>query len=119
MGRRIAGTLLATFLVCTGVPLIGSQAAAQDRDCGGSVVLGFGDTLSAIARRCGVSVNDIMDANPLLPNPNFVFPGLRIRLPEMAPPPRAEGQRRYIVRPGDTIYSIARANGCSFRTSIG
>jgi LysM repeat protein len=108
--KRIAGVLLATFIVCMAVPLAASPAEAQDRDCGGSVILGFGETLSAIARRCGVSVNDIMDANPLIPNPNFVFPGLRIRLPEMEAPARAERPRRYVVRAGDTLYSIARAN---------
>src|SRR4051794_40532352 len=40
-----------------------------------------GDTLSAIAKQNGVSVNDIMKANPQISNANMIHPGQEIRLP--------------------------------------
>jgi LysM repeat protein len=47
-----------------------------------------------------------MDVNPLIPNPRFIFPGLKIQLP--APPPATID---YVFRRGDTLLSIARAFG--------
>jgi LysM repeat protein len=101
-----------TLAIC-GMEMLGSApAAAQSGPCGDSVVIAFGDTISSIARRCGVTAEAIMEANPLLPSQHFVFPGLRIRMPAPPPPPSPPPGDvvRYVVRPGDTLYRIARAN---------
>ncbi len=110
--KRVVSGAMAMVLACGAMLFAGPPAEAQGRDCGSSVTLQFGDTLSSVARRCGTTVDAIMAANPLIPNPNFIFPGLRIRLPEPTPlpPPPTQNVQRYVVQPGDTLYGIARAN---------
>lgn len=73
-----------------------------------------GDTLSAIARRYGSSVNSIMKANNLR-SANRISPGQRLQIPTRggsishaaaAPAPTIEGA--HTVRAGESLYSIAR-----------
>lgn len=40
-----------------------------------------GDTLGGIAQRNGVTVDDIMDANPQISNPNLIFVGQELTIP--------------------------------------
>ncbi|MGH4002723.1 MAG: LysM peptidoglycan-binding domain-containing protein [Pseudonocardiaceae bacterium] len=40
-----------------------------------------GDTLSGIARRFGVSLSDLEEANPQITDPNRIFPGQVINIP--------------------------------------
>lgn len=70
-----------------------------------------GDTLYAIARRFNVTVQQIASANNLS-NPNLIRVGQVLIIPSggsstPAPAPPAT-TTRYTVRPGDTLYSIAR-----------
>lgn len=74
-------------------------------------VVGAGETLFSIARRLGVSVNDIIACNPNLPDPNRIFPGQVICVPRRAVLRCPPGFRRYRVRPGDTLFSIATRFG--------
>lgn len=63
-----------------------------------------GDTLWAIAHRSGVSVSALARANGIR-NADSIFPGESLTIP---------GSRRtavYTVRPGDTLWSIARSLG--------
>lgn len=85
-----------------------------------------GDTLAAIARRYGVSVETLVAANNIK-NPRALRIGQELLVPKngwsptsavaekrQAPRPRAESPRnplRYRVKPGDTLYSIARRHG--------
>ena len=47
-----------------------------------------GDTLSAIARRYGITVKELVEANDI-PNPNLIYPGQKLVIPGyMTPPPR-------------------------------
>ncbi|MGA9351063.1 MAG: LysM peptidoglycan-binding domain-containing protein [Anaerolineae bacterium] len=72
-----------------------------------------GDWLYSIARRFGVSAAAILRCNSLA-NPNYLSVGQRLLIPTGAPspapqpPPPPSGQTVYIVRRGDTLYSIAR-----------
>ena len=56
-------------------------------------VVARGDTLSAIARGAGLSVTEVIKANPQIRNPDRIYPGDRIALPapgpEMVNAPRA------------------------------
>ncbi len=65
-----------------------------------------GNTLFAIAQFFGTTVKDIAEANGLL-YPYTIFPGQELVLPidEIRSP------RYYVVRPGDTILSIADRYG--------
>ncbi len=64
-----------------------------------------GDTLYAIARRFNVSVDAVKQANNLVTD--IISIGQRLIIPGLAPPPLVTVT--YIVQPGDTLYSIARA----------
>ena len=70
-----------------------------------------GDTLFFIARRFGVTVEDILAANPQIIDPDLIFPGQIIEIPIPAPPPPPDLGITYIVQPGDTLFNIARQFG--------
>ena len=84
-----------------------------------------GDTLWLIAQRYGISVEGLAAANPHIPNPSVLFPGDVLCVPEPPPPPPPDIPPRipvtcppgflgrYSVRPGDTMWSIARQYGVS------
>jgi len=76
-----------------------------------------GDTLFSIARRFGTTIGAIAQANGLS-NPRYILAGQRLIIPgaypACAPPPAVPGATVYIVRPGDTLYSIARR----YRTTV-
>ena len=50
---------------------------------GGQITVGEGDTLSKIADAAGVSLEDLIAANPDIADPNLIFPGQVINLPGM------------------------------------
>lgn len=78
-----------------------------------------GDTIYSIAQKYGTTVSAIQNLN-YLKNTNLSI-GQVIRIPEMYTP---EDQMimpsyiNYVVRPGDTLYSIARTNNVSVDTLI-
>lgn len=70
-----------------------------------------GDTLYRIAARFGVTVPAIVAANGL-PNPNLIFAGQLLTIPDPGTdPPATSGLRRYVVQPGDTLWRIAQRFG--------
>lgn len=79
-------------------------------------VVRAGDTLSKIAASVGTTVQVLMNLNNIA-NPNIVYVGQRIVLPncgepEPQPPaPQLPSGRTCIVQAGDTLSSIARAQG--------
>jgi murein DD-endopeptidase MepM/ murein hydrolase activator NlpD len=74
----------------------------------GLVDVAPGDTMYAIARRYGVAMRDVIDANRL-EAPFLLKVGQTLKLP----PPRV-----YIVAPGDTVFSISRRFGVDMRTLV-
>lgn len=78
-----------------------------------------GDTLFLIARRFGVSLQALINANPQIPNPNLIFPGQQICVPTgVAPFQCPPGTFTYIVQPGDTMFFIAQRFGVSLQALI-
>lgn len=77
-------------------------AAAQR----GTYLVRAGDTLAEIARRHRVSVEALLEANPL--RRATIRPGDRLRIPPPSAVPRGVPARRYTVREGDTLARIAR-----------
>ena len=83
-----------------------------------------GDTLSAIAARHGVSLAALEAANRQIRNPNLIFPGEAVNIPDSFAPARpaapmdlsGHGQTtHYTVRSGDTLSSIAARFGVSYQ----
>lgn len=75
-----------------------------------------GDTLFEIARRLGITLDELLALNPQITDPSRIQPGQVINIPaRVAPPPPG---RTYVVQPGDTMYSIARRFGVSLEELI-
>ena len=97
--------------------LPGSSAAGAGSSGGGSVTVQPGDTLSDIADRQGISLNQLMQANGIT-NPNMVVAGQKLVLPgsrraTAAAAPRALPTAPYTVKSGETISEIADRFGTS------
>jgi tyrosinase len=72
-----------------------------------------GDTLFLITRRFGVTVADILVANPQIASPEAIFPGQIIGIPAPGPTPPPTPGISYIVQPGDTLAAVAGRFGVS------
>ncbi|MBO61213.1 MAG: hypothetical protein CMO63_04470 [Verrucomicrobiales bacterium] len=70
-----------------------------------------GDNYTAIARKHGVSVTALKEANPAV-DPNRIAIGQVLVIPAKAPEPAApavpEGATQYEVKAGDNLYTIAK-----------
>lgn len=55
-------------------------AASAAGDCPATVTVQPGDSLGAIAKRCGLSLNDLLALNPAITNPNRIFTGQQLNL---------------------------------------
>lgn len=79
---------------------------------GASYEVQHGDSLQRIAAAHGVSLQALLAANPQLRNPDVIYPGTRLHLPE------ASAQTRYTVKPGDTLQHIAADHGLSLKALL-
>ncbi|MBE3575920.1 MAG: LysM peptidoglycan-binding domain-containing protein, partial [Firmicutes bacterium] len=75
-----------------------------------------GDTLFNIARRFGTTVEQLLRANPQITRPELIFPGQILCVP--VAPVCPAGWRPYVVRPGDTLWDIARRAGITLTALI-
>jgi N-acetylmuramoyl-L-alanine amidase len=97
-----------------------STAAPANTAPAGSYVVQPGDTLSAIAARAGMSVNQLAALNGLNPNA-YLISGTAISLPGAPSTAAASGTTSssgsaggsYVVQPGDTLSAIAARAGMS------
>ncbi len=71
-----------------------------------------GDTLWALARRFGISVEDILMANPGIDPLNLTI-GQKITIPVSPPPDCPPNAEAYIIQPNDTFWKIAQRLGVS------
>ena len=77
-----------------------------------------GDTLSALSRRFGTTVDALMQANPQIQNPNLIHTGQMLNLPGSADsfePAPSTGGGQYTVRSGDTLSAIGARFGVSYQ----
>ena len=77
-----------------------------------------GDTLSALSRRFGTTIDALMQANPQIQNPNLIYAGQQLNLPgsgdSFEQPPSGNGAQ-YTVRSGDTLSAIGARFGVSYQ----
>lgn len=78
----------------------------------GTYTLKPGDTLAEVARRFGVSVKSLAEANDI-ENPSRVREGRKVTIPQLAATAHANGSttKRYVVVNGDTLAGIASTHG--------
>jgi LysM repeat protein len=88
----------------TGTPGAGPTATPLPSGGWFPYTVQWGDTLSSIGRRFGVSVDAIVSANGLA-NPNFIYVGQVLTIPSWAPP--VPGPGTYVVQPGDNLFRIS------------
>lgn len=80
--------------------------SASGSGCYSPYLVGSGDTLSKIARACGVSLKDIVAANSGLSNPNLLHPNQELRIPFAAQPGVLDtGWPGAVVSPVETSVS--------------
>lgn len=100
-----AGAALAVALLLAACQRTGGPApvatGVQPGATGGSAIVEQGDSISAIAKRYEVPLQDLIAINNLSP-PYVIEPGQRLALPSA---------RQYTVQRGDTFYGIARMLG--------
>jgi|GEM_PF-2435432 len=65
----------------TGTQQLLGQVPSGACPVGGQHTVRSGDTLSAIARQNGVSLNELIKANPQIANPDLIYPGDKINIP--------------------------------------
>ncbi|WP_333572815.1 phage tail tip lysozyme [Sphingomonas sp.] len=81
-----------------------SATGAGRSGASGGYTVRQGDTLSGIAAKNGISLAALRAANPQIRNPNLIFPGQTIALPQ-------SGTASYTVQAGDTLSGIAARFG--------
>lgn len=67
-------------------------------------IVAKGDSLWLIARKFGVTLEDLVKANPQIKDANKIYPGNRVHIPL----PMQNGKPYYTVQPGDTMWLIAK-----------
>lgn len=82
-------------------------AAASAKGCGGTVKVSGGETVFSLARRCNVSVREVIEANDLKP-PYVLSAGQFLRMPG--------GGSEYVVQRGDTLLALARKLKVDFQS---
>lgn len=75
-----------------------------------------GDTMFFIARRFNINLQLLIMANPQIPNPALIYPGQVICVPISTV--RCPNGFIYTVRPGDSMYFIARRFNISLQRLI-
>lgn len=92
----MAARAIVAVLAMVGALAGASGAAAQASGCGPTHVVAVGDTLTNIAERCGVTPQALLEANPVIRDPNVVplgaaltIPGGAAQAPSATPDPAA------------------------------
>jgi len=76
-----------------------------------------GDTLWGIAQKYGVSLDELIKANPQIQNPDLIQPGMKVKIPPAAEP-QLELIHKHKVQQGDTLWKLAKAWGIPLATLI-
>ncbi len=120
MLKRFFSVSLFVLLVSGSPRLLLAQGEAPPAPSPRVYTVSTGDTLASLAERFGVSTASLVAANGLA-NPNLIYAGQRLIIPDAAATtssgfgPRSSSVPAtvYHLRPGETLSSIARDNSLS------
>ncbi len=108
MRGGIVTLILALGLTTVALPVMGAPGEITGPTI---YIVQWGDTLFSIANRFGTTVGALMAANGL--TSPLIYVGQRLTIPFSTPIVTQERSTGYLVRYGDTLYSIARRFGVS------
>ncbi|HBF38025.1 MAG TPA: hypothetical protein DDW50_11955 [Firmicutes bacterium] len=77
-----------------------------------------GDTMFFIAKRNNISLQELINANPQIADPNTIYPGQVLCIPIAPMTPNCAGNQTYRVVSGDTMFEIARRFGITLDALI-
>jgi LysM repeat protein len=100
-------------LTLASAPAVAAPGLAPDRQGATVHIVQWGESLSIIAARYGVTVNAIAEANGIS-NPNYIYAGQSLVIPggsASTPAPSSGGSTSYVVQSGDTLSAIAARYG--------
>jgi N-acetylmuramoyl-L-alanine amidase len=80
---NIGGVVLILFSLLTNIFISQVQNASADSPCGDTYIVLPGDTIDSIAALCGTTVDAILEINPEITDPDILYPGQIIRIPEI------------------------------------
>lgn len=109
------GNMKTGFLKC-GFQIIDTNASeSPTAPSGGSGekvhVVKKGETLSGISARYGVSIDEIMNANKFLKNPNKIYIGDRLTIPTKSQPQNIKGK----VKTNGSVLNIRAGKGTNYK----
>ncbi|MGX1305964.1 LysM repeat protein [Amorphus suaedae] len=108
-----------TLLTCgLAACLVAPAVPAFAADCGSETVVMQGETLSDVAARCDVTVDEITDANPSLV-PGSVLPGTEVSLPGPLGGGWADRAKGALQSAGDELQGAAQQAGDKLRDFSG
>jgi LysM repeat protein len=78
-----------------------------------------GDTLYEIAKKHGVTVEELLKLNPGITNPDAIDVGMKVKVPSSMPkPPIGDWLHQHKVVQGDTLWKLAKAWGIQLADMI-
>lgn len=89
----------------------GNNSGVSDATIGDQHLIRAGETLSEIAKRFNTTVADLMAANQQLRNPDRIYAGQTLVIPNQDRTEAGADGQHYTVRRGDTLTAIAERSG--------